>query len=87
MWFIKVTFPRTENKTVYWFYTQPINGQENMREMFLSTDPLFAEAFAPVDVESYRRGAEIAYAGANAEAIECSSRRIIPADMRKVMGI
>lgn len=79
MWFIKCKL--TNDPREWWVARNEKGGYRGM------TNALFAEAFGPVDIEKARRVTEITQGVHSVELVECSTRKIIPENMLKVLNL
>lgn len=82
MFYLHVHLPN--DKRCFWLYTETIG---TLVQGKLNTDAMYAEAFAPQHVEEFRNLTLTAWPGCECFPIECSSNKIIPENMRKVLNI
>ncbi|AHJ10773.1 hypothetical protein P106B_90 [Rhizobium phage vB_RglS_P106B] len=85
MWFLKVKFPMFPSE--YWIYTVKHATMPHVVEHFFSLDALKAEAFPMVEIELMKRAIQGAYPGTVATPVECSSNKILTADMKRILNL
>lgn len=74
------------DKRCFWLHTSPSTIPEYVVG-HLHTNALYAEAFEPKHVEIIRQYALVAWPDCTCEPIECSSSKLIPRNMRRLMNL